>query len=73
MKFDPDAVLRVKAVATALDVSVATIYRLIEAKELDAYKIGNGKGALRMTGVAINAYLDRCRTAATAVSTLPAA
>jgi excisionase family DNA binding protein len=70
MKFDPDAVLRVKAVATALDVSVATIYRAVEAGELDAYKIGTGKGALRITGAAVTAYLDRCSTAA---STLPPA
>ncbi|MTD57816.1 helix-turn-helix domain-containing protein [Amycolatopsis sp. RM579] len=55
---------RVRAVAEALDVSVATIYRAIEAGKLNAFKIGTGKGALRIPGEAIPAYLDECANAA---------
>ncbi|OLT39130.1 transcriptional regulator [Saccharomonospora sp. CUA-673] len=55
---------RVKAVAEALDVSVATIYRAIESGKLDALKLGTGKGTLRVPGSAVNAYVDECGEAA---------
>ncbi|MGH3659979.1 MAG: helix-turn-helix domain-containing protein, partial [Micromonosporaceae bacterium] len=56
---------RVKAVAEMLDVSVSTIYRAIRAGELDAYKIGTGKGAvIRIPAQAILVYLDECGDAA---------
>jgi hypothetical protein len=47
-----------------LDVSPATIYRAIESGQLDAYKIGTGKGTLRIPGQAITLYLDECGDAA---------
>ncbi|OXM62582.1 DNA-binding protein [Amycolatopsis sp. KNN50.9b] len=55
---------RVKAVAEALDVSVATIYRAIESGKLDALKIGTGKGTIRITGTAANIYVNACSEAA---------
>ncbi|MEV5296727.1 helix-turn-helix domain-containing protein [Amycolatopsis methanolica] len=64
MQFERNRMYRVKAVAEALDVSVATIYRAIEAGKLNAFKIGTGKGALRIPGDAIPAYLDDCALAA---------
>ncbi|WP_246244799.1 helix-turn-helix domain-containing protein [Amycolatopsis pithecellobii] len=64
MQFEPNRMYRVRAVAEALDVSVATIYRAIEAGKLNAFKIGTGKGALRIPGEAIPAYLDECANAA---------
>ncbi|MGI8310476.1 helix-turn-helix domain-containing protein [Saccharopolyspora hattusasensis] len=55
---------RVKAVAGALDVSVNTIYRAIESGELAALKLGTGKGTLRISGEALNAYVEKCSQAA---------
>jgi excisionase family DNA binding protein len=64
MQFERNRMYRVKAVAEALDVSVATIYRAIETGKLNAFKIGTGKGALRVPGHAIPVYLDECANAA---------
>lgn len=64
MQFESTRMYRVKAVADALDVSVATIYRAVESGKLDAFKIGTGKGAIRIPGYAIPAYLEDCARAA---------
>jgi excisionase family DNA binding protein len=64
MQFEDNRVYRVKAVAEALDVSPATIYRAIESGALDAYKIGTGKGTLRIPGRSVNVYLSECGEAA---------
>lgn len=64
MQFEDNRMYRVKAVAEALDVSVATIYRAIESGKLDALKIGTGKGTLRITGTAANVYVSACAEAA---------
>lgn len=64
MQFEDNRVYRVKAVAEALDVSPSTIYRAIESGQLDAYKIGTGKGTLRIPGRSVNVYLDECGQAA---------
>lgn len=64
MQVDRTRVYRVKAVADMLDVSPATIYRAIESGQLDAYKIGTGKGTLRIPGHALSTYLEECAQAA---------
>lgn len=64
MLFQDNRMYRVKAVAEALDVSANTIYRAIEAGKLDALKIGTGNGTLRVTGRAVNVYLNSCSEAA---------
>ncbi|KAA5836017.1 helix-turn-helix domain-containing protein [Saccharopolyspora hirsuta] len=64
MQFESNAVFRVKAVAEMFDVSVQTIYRAIESGELGALKLGTGKGALRVPGWALNAYVEACSLAA---------
>ncbi len=51
---------RVKAVAEIYDVSPSTIYRAIEAGHLDAYRIGTGKGAIRIPEWALGAFLESC-------------
>ncbi|MQA10535.1 MAG: helix-turn-helix domain-containing protein [Pseudonocardiaceae bacterium] len=61
---------RVRSVAEALDVSVATIYRAIESGKLDALKHGTGKGTLRVPGQAVNDYINSC--AGSANNPLPA-
>jgi hypothetical protein len=42
------------------DVSVATIYRAIEAGQLAALKIGSGKGAIRIPAPAVEAFASLC-------------
>ncbi|SDX91440.1 DNA binding domain-containing protein, excisionase family [Saccharopolyspora shandongensis] len=64
MRFEGSAIYRVKAVAEMFDVSVNTIYRAIESGELDALKLGTGKGTLRIPGGALNAYVEKCSQAA---------
>lgn len=51
---------RVKAVAEMYDVSVSTIYRAIEAGQLDAYRIGTGKGAIRIPEHALTVFEEEC-------------
>jgi len=60
MEFETGRMYRVKAVAEALDVSLATVYRAIDSGKLRALKLGAGNGTLRIPGDAINAYLDSC-------------
>ena len=64
MQFERSRFYRVKAVAEMFDVSVNTIYRAIESGELDALKLGTGKGALRIPGWALGVYVERCSQAA---------
>lgn len=67
MQFEPTRWYRVRPVAEALDVSVATIYRAVESGDLRAVRIGQGKGAVRIPGDAAAAYIAACeRAAATA-------
>jgi len=51
---------RVKDVAGMYDVSVSTIYRAIEAGHLDAYRIGTGKGAIRIPEHALVVFEEEC-------------
>lgn len=49
----------VKQVAAALGVSSSTVYRDIESGRLEAYRIGVGKGTLRIPPDAFQRYLAR--------------
>jgi excisionase family DNA binding protein len=60
MRVEDNAVFRVKALAELLDVSRSTVYRAIASGELDALKIGTGKGAVRIPGHRVNVWLDTC-------------
>jgi len=51
---------RVRAVAEMYDVSVSTIYRAIANGDLDAKRIGTGKGAIRIPEYAIQAFNETC-------------
>lgn len=55
---------RVKDVAAALDVSVATIYRAVESGALRAVRLGTGSGTVRIPEEAIAAWLAECEEAA---------
>lgn len=56
--------LRVKDVAARYGVSTMTIYRAIESGQLDALKLGTGKGALRVPESALGAFEEACAQAA---------
>jgi len=62
MQIDDTRMYRVKDVAGLVDVDVSTIHRAIRSGELGAYKVG--RGALRIPGDVLSAYLDRCAQAA---------
>ena len=49
----------VKQVSAALGVSGSTVYRDIESGRLEAYRIGVGKGTLRIPHDAFQRYLAR--------------
>jgi excisionase family DNA binding protein len=49
----------VKQVAAALGVSGSTVYRDIEAGRLEAYRIGVGKGTLRIPHDGLQRYMAR--------------
>ena len=49
----------VKQVAAALGVSGSTVYRDIEAGRLEAFRIGAGKGTLRIPHDALQRYMAR--------------
>lgn len=64
MQIEDTRMYRVKAVAEMFDVSTSTIYRAIESGQMDALKIGTGKGSLRIPGYAISAFHETCAEAA---------
>lgn len=64
MRVEDDRLFRVNVIADLLDVHRATIYRAIDSGALGALKIGTGKGAVRVPGHAVNAYLAKCAEAA---------
>lgn len=64
MQVESTRMYRVRDVAKHCDVSVTTIYRAIESGQLDALKLGSGKGTLRVTGAAVAAYAHACTQAA---------
>jgi excisionase family DNA binding protein len=64
MQVEGTRLYRVRAVAEALDVSLATIYRAVESGALRAIRVGTGKGAVRIPEAAVDEYLTACESAA---------
>ena len=50
--------LRVKEVAGALGVSTETVYVEVRAGRLASYRVGTGRGTIRISRAAFEAYLD---------------
>lgn len=50
--------LHVKAIADALRLDRATIYREITAGRLPSYRVGSGRGTIRISRAAFMQYLD---------------
>jgi excisionase family DNA binding protein len=64
MQIERTQIYRVKTVAEAFDVSVATIYRAVESGALRAQRLGTGRGAVRIPGDALLDYISDCERAA---------
>ncbi|WP_246271617.1 helix-turn-helix domain-containing protein [Amycolatopsis acididurans] len=64
MQVESTRLYRVRAVAEALDVSLATIYRAVESGALRAVRLGVGKGTIRISGQAVLDYQAACERAA---------
>ena len=60
MQVEATRMYRVKDVAEHFKVSRQTIYRAIESGQLDALKLGTGRGTLRLTGAAVLAFAVAC-------------
>ncbi|MDT0268316.1 helix-turn-helix domain-containing protein [Streptomyces sp. DSM 44915] len=50
--------LRVKEIANVLGLDVSTVYREIQSGRLPAYRVGTGRGTLRVTCTAFRDYLS---------------
>lgn len=50
--------LDVKVIADALRLDRATIYREVTAGRLPSYRVGSGRGTIRVSRVAFMQYLD---------------
>jgi excisionase family DNA binding protein len=48
-------------VAERLNVSLSTVYGLIESGKLACHRIGRGRGAVRVSEEDLGAYLESCR------------
>ncbi|WP_437193235.1 helix-turn-helix domain-containing protein [Planctomicrobium sp. SH527] len=64
-----DRMLNVATTAERLGVSTATIYALVNAGKLPCYRIGVGRGAIRISEREIEQYLESCRQLPTAPTT----
>lgn len=49
--------MRVREAAQRLDVSVATVYALVASGKLGCYRIGNGRGCIRIAEEHLAEYL----------------
>ena len=54
--------MKVQEVAKRLNCSVSTVYELVEAGKLAAYRIGLRRGSIRVTEEQIEAYLASCQS-----------
>ena len=53
---------KVPDVAKRLNCSISTVYGLVDAGKIAAYRIGIGRGALRIAEQDLEAFLESCRT-----------
>ncbi len=50
--------LKVSQVASRLNCSASTVYALVEGKKLGCHRIGNGRGAIRVSEDDLQTFLD---------------
>ena len=53
---------KVPDIAKQLNCSISTVYGLVDAGKLVAYRIGVGRGALRIAESDLTSFLESCRT-----------
>ena len=58
----PDPILKVDEVAAQLRVSKTMVYRLCSDGEIACYRIGRGRGAVRILESSVTRYLEGART-----------
>src|SRR5690242_4705523 len=63
--------LTVKQVAELLSVSTGTVYDLVTAKKLPHFRIGVGRGAVRIAADEAEAYLHGCRRSSDQLGIIP--
>lgn len=63
--------LTVAEVAARLGVSRTCVYSLVESGRLRHYRIGLGRGAIRVSEEDLTAFLDGCRATGNAGASLP--
>lgn len=56
-----ETLLTVREVSRVLRVSINCVYNLVSQGKLPSYRIGAGRGAIRVKREDINAYLATCR------------
>ena len=56
-----DVLLTVRDVAQVLRVSANCVYELVSSGKLVCYRVGIGRGAIRVRRVDVDAYLTACR------------
>jgi excisionase family DNA binding protein len=56
-----DVLLTVREVAEVLRVSANCVYELVSNGKLVCYRVGIGRGAIRVRRVDVDAYLTACR------------
>ncbi len=52
--------LTVREAAVELKVSVSLVYQLVESRRLAHYRVGTGRGCIRIAEEAIDEYLAQC-------------
>ena len=52
--------MTVKEVSQAINVSPSIVYQLIESGKLKCYRIGIGRGTIRISQSQLEAYLQKC-------------
>lgn len=57
----PNQLYTVKEVASMLHVSISSVYALVERGLLAAYRIGVGRGAIRISNDDLDSFLESCR------------
>jgi len=53
--------LDIKQAAEVLSISTSLVYQLVESGQLRAFRVGTGRGILRIRIEDIQAYLDDCQ------------
>ncbi len=53
--------LKPRQLAEKLNVSLSTVYGLIESRRISCHRIGRGRGAVRVSEEDLAAYLASCR------------